>query len=184
MYRLWNDKEKRSVVLQIVTIFLLFAFLFYIVNNAITNLETIGKSYSFKFLSDPSSYDINQTLVEYDSRSPHSRALLVGVLNTMLVAFFGVILATIVGFTLGVLRLSSNWLINRLVYVYIEYVRNVPVLLHILLVYGTIVNTLPRPKSAINFDDTYFLTNRGFYTPKPEFEPAMWAVFRLVAVLL
>jgi general L-amino acid transport system permease protein len=177
LYRLWNDKEKRSVVLQIITIFLLFAFVFYIVNNAITNLETIGKSYSFKFLSDPSSYDINQTLVEYDSRSPHSRALLVGVLNTILVAFWGVILATIVGFTLGVLRLSKNWLINRLVYIYIEYVRNVPVLLHILLVYGIIVNTLPRPKFAINFDDTFFLTNRGFYTPKPEFEPAMWAVF-------
>ena len=177
LYRLWNDKEKRSVLLQIITISLLFAFLYYIVNNAITNLETIGKSYSFKFLSDPSSYDINQTLIAYDSRSPHSRALLVGVLNTLLVAFWGVILATIVGFTLGVLRLSKNWLINRLVYVYIEYVRNVPVLLHILLVYGIMVNTLPRPKFAINFDDTFFLTNRGFYTPKPEFEPAMWAVF-------
>ncbi len=174
---MWNDKEKRSVLLQIITILLLFAFLYYIVNNAMTNLATIGKSFSYKFLSDPSSYDINQTLVAYDSRSPHSRALLVGVLNTLLVAFWGIILATIVGFSLGVLRLSKNWLINRLVYVYIEYVRNVPVLLHILLMYGIIVNTLPRPKFAINFDDTYFLTNRGFYTPKPEFEPAMWAVF-------
>lgn len=182
LYRLWNDKEKRSIVMQVLTVLLLVAFVFYIANNVSSNLDRIGKSYSFKFLDDPASYDINQTLVEYNSRSPHSRALLVGVLNTMLVAFWGIILATIVGFTLGVLRLSSNWLINRVAYVYLEYIRNVPVLLHILLVYGLVVHSLPRPKSAMNWDDTFFLTNRGFYTPSPQFEPAMWAVFIMFAV--
>ncbi len=122
--------------------------------------------------------EFSDQMVEYTSRSPHSRAALVGILNTALVAVTGIILATIVGFTLGVLRLSSNWLINRTVYVYIEYVRNVPVLLHILLVHGIVVNTLPIPKKAINLaDGTFFLTNRGFYAPKPVFEPAMWAVF-------
>ncbi len=178
LYRMINDKETRAVAIQIITMALLFAFIFYIVRNAIVNLEAIGKGYSFKFLSEASNYDINQTLVEYTSRSPHSRAALVGILNTALVAVTGIILATIVGFTLGVLRLSSNWLINRTVYVYIEYVRNVPVLLHILLVHGIVVNTLPIPKKAINLaDGTFFLTNRGFYAPKPVFEPAMWAVF-------
>jgi len=97
-------------------------------------------------------------------------------MNTLLVAVTGVIIATIVGFVMGVLRLSHNWLINKVVYFYIEYVRNVPVLLHILMVHGIIVNTLPRPKDAISLEDTFFLTNRGFYTPKPLFEPAMWAV--------
>ncbi len=173
-----NDKETRSVAIQIITMTLLFAFIFYIARNAIVNLEAIGKGYSFKFLSDPSNYDINQTLVEYTSRSPHTRAALVGILNTALVAVCGIVLSTVVGFILGVLRLSSNWLINKTVYVYIEYVRNVPVLLHILLVHGIVVNTLPIPKNAINLaDGTFFLTNRGFYTPKPLFEPAMWAVF-------
>ena len=176
-YRIFYDKETRSVAIQILTISLLFAFFFYIVRNAIVNLETIGKGYSFKFLWEPSNYDINQTLIEYDSRSPHWRATIVGILNTLLVAVTGVIIATIVGFVMGVLRLSHNWLINRIVYVYIEYVRNVPVLLHILLVHGVIVNTLPRPKDAISIEDTIFLTNRGLYTPKPLFEPAMWAVF-------
>jgi general L-amino acid transport system permease protein len=173
----------RSVAIQIITIALLFFFLFYVVNNAITNLEAIGKGYSFKFLSEASNYDINQTLIEYNSRSPHTRAALVGIINTLLVAFTGVIIATVLGFILGVLRLSPNWLINRVVYVYIEYVRNVPVLLHILLVHGIVVNTLPIPKNAINFaEGTFFLTNRGFYTPKPLFEPAMWAVF--IALLI
>ncbi len=183
LYRMVNDKETRSVAIQVITIALLFAFVFYVVNNAIVNLEAIGKGYSFGFLSEPSNYDINQTLVEYSSRSPHTRAALVGILNTLLVAVTGVVIATIVGFVLGVLRLSTNWLINRTVYVYIEYVRNVPVLLHILLVHGIVVNTLPIPKNAINMvDGTFFLTNRGFYTPKPLFEPAMWAVF--IALLI
>ncbi len=176
-YRVIYDKETRSVAIQVLTLALLFAFFFYIVRNAIVNLETIGKGYSFKFLWDASNYDINQTLIDYDSRSPHWRATIVGILNTLLVAVTGVIIATIVGFVLGVLRLSPNWLINKVVYVYIEYVRNVPVLLHILMVHGIIVNTLPRPKDAISMiEGTFFLTNRGFYTPKPLFEPAMWAV--------
>ena len=176
-YRVIYDKETRSVAIQVLTLALLFAFFFYIVRNAIINLETIGKGYSFKFLWDASNYDINQTLIDYDSRSPHWRATIVGILNTLLVAVTGVIIATIVGFVLGVLRLSPNWLINKVVYVYIEYVRNVPVLLHILMVHGIIVNTLPRPKDAISMiEGTFFLTNRGFYTPKPLFEPAMWAV--------
>jgi general L-amino acid transport system permease protein len=177
LYRLFNDKELRSVTIQVITIALLFAFVFFLVNNVMTNLEAIGKGFSFKFLFDASNYDINQTLIEYNSRSPHWRAAIVGILNTLMVAVAGIILSTIVGFLLGVLRLSSNWLINRVVYVYIEYVRNVPVLLHILLVHGIVVNTLPIPKNALmGFDGALFLTNRGFYTPKPLFEPAMWAV--------
>ena len=177
LYRLFNDKELRSVTIQVITIALLFAFVFFLVNNVMTNLEAIGKGFSFKFLFDASNYDINQHLIEYNSRSPHWRAAIVGLLNTLMVAVAGIILATIVGFLLGVLRLSSNWLINKVVYVYIEYVRNVPVLLHILLVHGIVVNTLPIPKNALMaFDGKVFLTNRGFYTPKPLFEPAMWAV--------
>lgn len=177
LYRLFNDKELRSVTIQVITMTLLFGFVFFLINNVMTNLEAIGKGFSFKFLGEASNYDINQTLIEYDSRSPHWRAAIVGILNTLMVAIVGIILSTIVGFLLGVLRLSSNWLINRVVYVYIEYVRNVPVLLHILLVHGIVVNTLPIPKNAMMaFDGSLFLTNRGFYTPKPLFEPAMWAV--------
>jgi len=182
-HRLFFDKELRAVTIQVITMALLFAFFFFIINNAITNLEAIGKGYSFDFLWDASNYDISQTLIEYNSQSPHWRAAAVGIINTLLVAVAGIILSTIVGFLLGVLRLSPNWLINRVVYVYIEYVRNVPVLLHILLVHGIVVNSLPIPKNALMFlDGSLFLTNRGFYTPKPLFEPAMWAV--LIAFII
>jgi general L-amino acid transport system permease protein len=115
LYRLFNDKELRSVTIQVITMALLFAFVFFLVNNVMTNLEAIGKGFSFKFLFSASNYDINQHLIEYDSRSPHWRAALVGLINTLMVAVAGIILATFVGFLLGVLRLSSNWLINKVV---------------------------------------------------------------------
>jgi general L-amino acid transport system permease protein len=174
--RLWNDKEARAVLIQILTMVLLAAFLAYIVSNAIANLEAIGKTFSFGFLSEPASYDINQHLIPYTSRSTHLRAAVVGLLNTLLVAACGIVLTTLLGFTLGVLRLSSNWLVNRMAYCWIEMTRNVPVLLHILLIHGIIVTSLPRPKQAIDVGSTFFLSNRGFFVPSPQFEPAFWAV--------
>jgi len=177
--RLWTDKESRSVIVQIIATALIFALFYFMVTNAITNLERIGKGFSFDFLSQPSNYDINQRLISYDSRSSHLRAMQVGIINTLLVAVAGIILATILGFILGVLRLSKNWLTNKIAHVYIEYVRNVPVLLHILLIHGIFVHNLPRPKSAIGIADTAFLTNRGMFMPKPVPEPLMWAVIGL-----
>lgn len=182
--KFWNDKETRSIIVQVIATALIFAFFAYIIRNAVSNLEAIGKGFSYKFLTQPSSYDINQHFIEYTSRSTHFRAMLVGILNTLLVAVCGIILSSLIGFLLGVLRLSKNWLTNRLAYVYIEYVRNVPVLLHILLVHGIIVHSLPIPKQAMNFSDTAFLTNRGLFTPSPEFEPLFWIVFGLFVIAI
>ncbi|MBT6278235.1 MAG: amino acid ABC transporter permease, partial [Chromatiales bacterium] len=100
LLRFWRDKRIRAVITQILVIAGLFAFLGYIGSNAITNLEALGKDFGFEFLVSPASYDINQTLIEYDSRSPHYRAAMVGILNTLLVAVCGVAFATILGFTL------------------------------------------------------------------------------------
>jgi general L-amino acid transport system permease protein len=168
--RLWNNKEARSVILQILTVVGLFVFFAYIGMNAVANLEKLGKTFSFDFLWTPASYDINLTLIEYTSRSTHFRAGLVGLLNTLMVAGCGIVLASILGFTFGVLRLSNNWLINRIVYTFIEFTRNVPLLLHILLIHGIIIHSLPLPRKAINISDQVFLTNRGFYVPSPTFE--------------
>ena len=176
LMRLWNDKDARSVLIQIFTMVALFAFLAYIVTNAIANLEAIGKTFSFEFLSEPASYDINQTLIPYTSRSTHMTAAIVGLLNTLLVAVCGIILATILGFVMGVLRLSKNWLVNRIVYCFIEFTRNVPVLLHILLIHGIVVHSLPRPKDALEVGGAAFLTNRGVFMPAPELQPLFWAV--------
>ena len=177
--RIWNDKETRSVIIQIITFALIASFFAYIIRNAVVNLEALGKGFSFAFLWQPSSYDINQHLIEYDSRSSHFRAGVVGLINTLLIAVAGIILSTILGFILGVLRLSKNWITNKLAHVYIEYIRNVPVLLHILLIHGLIVHTLPVPKQGISVGDGAFLTNRGFFLPSPDFQPLFWVVLAL-----
>ena len=177
--KLWTEKRYRSILFQLIALVLLVAFVYMIATNTIANLEALGVSYGFSFLSQPSNYDINQHLIDYDSTSTHGRAAIVGLLNTALIAFFGIILATLLGFTFGVLRLSNNWVVSRLVYVYIEATRNVPVLLQILLWHGTILN-LPTAKNAIVFfSDTFFLSNRGLTMPGPQPE----AGFQIVPIV-
>ena len=176
LLRLWYDKESRSVIVQIISLAVILGFFAYLINNAVVNMAAIGKDIDFSFLFNPADYDINQTLIDYSSRSSHFRAGLVGLLNTLLIAAFGIVIATVLGFTLGVMRLSKNWITQKLAYIYIEYMRNVPVLLHILLLYGIIVNVFPKTKQAYNFGDTFFLSNRGLMSPTGTFEPAMWFV--------
>lgn len=177
--RLWYDKDSRAVIIQIITMASIFGLLAFMFTNAVANLELLGKTFSYDFLFEPASYDINQTLIPYTSESTHLRAGIVGVLNTLLIAVCGILFATILGFILGVMRLSPNWLISRIVYCFVEFTRNVPVLLHILLIHGIIVNILPNPKQAeqwANIADSVFFTKRGFFVPKPVFEPAFWFV--------
>ena len=166
--RLWRNKEARSVIVQIFTVAVVCALVAIGLHNVAVNLESIGKEFSFDFLTAPAAYDITfSPFIDYNSRETHLVAAAVGILNTLLVAVCGIVAATLLGFTMGVLRLSSNWLISRMVYVFIEFTRNVPVLLHILLVHGIVVTMLPAARKAISFGDTMFLSNRGFYVPAP-----------------
>ncbi len=181
--RLWANKEARSVIVQIVTIAVLFGVLALIFRNVVTNLAAIGKEFSFEFLNAPSAYDITfSPFIEYNSRSTHLRAAAVGILNTLLVASCGIVMATVMGFVMGILRLSRNWLVNRTVYCFLEFTRNVPVLLHILFVHGLVVTQLPVPKQALNYADSFFLTNRGFFIPAPVPEAGFWIVATAFAI--
>ena len=183
--RLWRHKEVRSVIVQIVTIAVVFALVALGLHNVAVNLEAIGKDFSFDFLSAPAAYDITfSPFIDYNSRETHLVAAAVGILNTLLVAVCGIAFATVLGFTMGVLRLSTNWLVSRMVYVFIEFVRNVPVLLHILLVHGIVVTTLPAPRAAIGVGDTMFLSNRGFYVPAPVMESGAGVVLAVLAIAI
>ena len=179
---LWREKKTRQLIIQIIAIIIVLSLLGFFVSNMLNNLELIGRDVSYAFLFTPSNYDINQHLIEYDSRSTHLRATIVGVINTALVAFFGIMLATLLGFIAGVARLSSNFLVNRISYVFVEFSRNVPVLLWILLCHGVIVHNLPHPRRAVSAYDLFFLSNRGVYSPKPIFEPAFWGVIAALIV--
>jgi len=174
--QLWSDKRYRAVLMQIMVVAGVFVFVAFLAVNAVQNLEALGKTFGFGFLQAPSSYDINQSLIDYNSRDTHFRAAVVGLINTGLVAVAGCIFATVLGFILGVLRLSSNWLINRIVYCYVEFTRNVPVLVQILLWHGVIIATLPIPRNALTPMEGIYLSNRGFYVPAPVFEDGFFVV--------
>jgi general L-amino acid transport system permease protein len=144
----------------------------WLVSNTITNLTSLGKDFNFGFLGQRAGYDINQRLIPYDSSSTHGRAALVGILNTLLIAALGCVLATILGVLAGVLRLSKNWVVARLMTVYVEGFRNVPLLLWILVIFAVMSESMPQPRdfreggsaSMLAFDSVA-VTNRGVYVP-------------------
>ena len=120
------------------------------------------------------SFDITDALVSYSSNSTYWDALVVGFLNTIRVSLLGIVLATIIGFVMGVARLSRNWLVAKIGTLYVEIFRNVPLLLWMFIIYGAMLQPLPGPKQAINILDSFFLSNRGLMVPKPSFEQGAW----------
>ena len=185
LLRLWRNKKYRSVFIQIITMVVLFAVLGLIGKNVATNLEIAGKDFSFGFLNYPAGYDITfQPFIPYTPTDTHFDAAIIGILNTLLVAVSGVILASILGFTMGILRLSNNWLISRLVYVFLEFTRNVPILLHILFVHSIFLYVFPVPKRAISISDTFFFSNRGIQIPSPVFEDGFGYVWTVLLIAI
>ena len=185
LLRLWRNQKYRSVFIQIITMVVLFAVLGLIGKNVATNLEIAGKDFSFGFLNYPAGYDITfQPFIPYTPTDTHFDAAIIGILNTLLVAVSGVILASILGFTMGILRLSNNWLISRLVYVFLEFTRNVPILLHILFVHSIFLYVFPVPKRALSISDTFFFSNRGILIPSPVFEDGFGYVWTVLLIAI
>ncbi|WP_350334216.1 amino acid ABC transporter permease [Coralliovum pocilloporae] len=168
---LLSDTRYRSTTIQVIALFIFMLVFAWLISNTIQNLEALGKDFNFGFLKDPASYDINQRLIEYTSRSPHWKAALVGILNTLLIAILGCIAATFIGVAAGVLRLSKNWIVSRLMAVYIEGTRNIPLLIQILLWYAIFIEVLPAPRQAeAMLGGALVPTNRGFYIPSFVYE--------------
>ena len=136
-----------------------------LVANVQANLAAQGINSGFGFLSERAGFAINQTLVDYTEDSNFGRVLLVGLLNTLLVSALGVAFATLLGFSLGVARLSRNWLISKLAMVYVEIFRNVPLLLQIMFWYFGVLRNLPSPRQALSIGDSVFMSNRGIVVP-------------------
>jgi general L-amino acid transport system permease protein len=186
-----NDTRYRSLTFQALAALVLALAIWYLGNNLIQNLRAAGLNISYVFLGDPSGYDINQRLVEYDSQSSHGRAALVGVLNTLLVAFLACVTATIFGVIAGVLRLSNNWLVSKIMAVYVEVFRNIPVLIWIIIIFTIMTAVMPGPRafrgddpSASMLLDLFAFTNRGVYIPMPWFENGLFASTSLNWILV
>lgn len=175
------DTRYRSGTIQVIALIGFMLLAAWLINNTAQNLAELGKPIDFGFFSEPASYDINQRLLDYDSRDTHLRAALIGLLNTLVVAVLGCATATVIGVVVGVLRLSHNWIVGRLMTVYVEMFRNVPVLLWIVFIMAILIETLPAPRAfrgedpaaSMLLSDTVAITNRGVYIPEPLFSRSL-----------
>ncbi|UZE25770.1 ABC transporter permease subunit [Pseudomonas sp. B21-056] len=169
---LLHDKRYRSYTIQIIALMCLMLAAAWLLDNTVRNLAALGKDFSFSFLWNAAGYDINQQPIAYDSQMTHGRAALVGLLNTLILAILSCATATVIGVLAGVLRLSDNWIVSRLMGAYIELFRNVPALLCILIIGAVMAQSMPAPssyRSAGITETAMAVTNRGVYVPEPLF---------------
>lgn len=180
----WNDPAIRAIFYQAILLVAVVWFGMYLFNNTTENLERQGISTGFDFLETTAGFGIITHLIEYSESSSYGRAFLVGLLNTLLISFTGIIAATILGVIIGVARLSTNWLIARLAAVYIETFRNIPLLLQIFFWYFAVLRALPAPRNSVEFADSIFLNNRGIYMPSSIYEDGFSLVVAALVVAI
>jgi len=172
----YNDPKFRSIAYQLILCAVVVFLVYGAARNAIDNLARAHIASGFGFWNDTAGFDISQTLIEYTARgSTYGRAFWVGLLNTLLVAGIGIIFATILGFVIGISRLSTNWLLAKTAGGYVETIRNLPLLLQLLFWYNAVLKALPDMRESIGIGGA-FLNNRGLYLPEPIFKDGFGAV--------
>lgn len=164
----YNDPKVRSLAAQIIFLLLLIWFGYEIFSNTAANLAKTNKNFdwTFGFLWTTAGFDIIQRPVEYTRDSTYFRAILVGFLNTLIVAGLGIVFATLLGFIIGIMRLSSNWVVAKIATGYVELIRNIPLLLQIFFWYAAVLKPLPGPKESVSIFGLAFLNNRGLTMPR------------------
>ena len=166
---LFQDQKFRGILYHTLVVGFFALGLYFVINTTAYNLEKRNIATGFGFLNNPAGFDISfSPFLDFKSTDTHLKVYFVGVLNTLLVSFCGCIAATILGFIVGIIRLSSNWLLSRIAYIYVEFTRNTPLLLQIILWYAILIQ-LPRIKQAPQIWETFYISNRGLFGPKPIF---------------
>ena len=166
----WNDPRYRSLIVQAAVLGGVILIGVYLVNNTLANMQARGIASGFGFLDRTAGFSIGMQLIEYEEANTYARAFVVGLLNTLLVSAIGVVLATVVGFVIGIARLSSNWLVAKLAAAYIEVLRNIPLLLQLFFWYFAVLRNLPAPKNSVEILGAAFLNKRGLFLPSPILE--------------
>lgn len=182
---LWRDPTFRALLVQGILLLALGAFIAMVVSNTLANLEARGITTGFGFLQERAGFSIPQTLIDYSGDSTYARTFVVGLLNTLLVSAMGIVAATLIGFAVGIARLSPNWLLARLASAYVEIFRNIPLLVQILFWYFAVLQALPSPRDSHSLFEMVFLNVRGVVLPDPQplagFAATPWTL--LVAVV-
>ncbi len=157
----WFDPKKRAILFQLLTFGIVGLLAYYLISNTLINLEKQKIATGFSFLQKESSFEIGESLVPYSAASSYGRALLVGALNTIKVAFIGIVITIILGTIIGVARLSTNWLLSKMAAIYIEVMQDIPILLQLFFWYAIFYETMPSPEQALNPGAGIYLSNRG-----------------------
>jgi general L-amino acid transport system permease protein len=168
----WLDPKKRAIFFQFLTFCMVGLLAYYLISNTLINLEKQKIATGFGFLQKESSFEIGESLISYSAASTYARALLVGALNTIKVAFIGIVITILLGTIVGVARLSSNWLVSKLAAIYIEVMQDIPILLQLFFWYAIFYETMPSPQEALNPGAGIYLSNRGVAFTIPEGHPA------------
>ncbi|MGQ7791422.1 amino acid ABC transporter permease [Faunimonas sp. B44] len=171
-----NDPRKRGFLVQFLLLLVVVSFFAWVATNTATNLQRANIASGFGFLENRAGFDVSQSAVPYYQDDSYGWALVVGLANTLLVAAAGIVIASLVGFLVGIGRLSSNWLVRQLATVYVETFRNIPPLLVIFFWYFGVLAVLPQPRDALDVGFGFSLSNRGMFAPKPIFEEGAWLI--------
>ncbi|ADO46716.1 amino acid ABC transporter permease [[Enterobacter] lignolyticus] len=163
-----SNPTVRAWLFQIVAVVAIASIVIYLIHNTITNLNNRGITSGFAFLDRSAGFGIVQHLIDYQEGDTYGRVFVVGLLNTLLVSALCIVFASIIGFFLGLARLSENWLLRKLSTLYIEVFRNIPPLLQIFFWYFAVLRNLPGPRQAVDAFDLVYLSNRGLYIPAPQ----------------
>ncbi len=184
----WNDPTVRALVYQVLAVGLVGWAAWFLISNTLNNLATRNIATGFGFLDREAGFAIGESLIAYSPADTYRRAILVGIVNTLRVAAVGIVLATIIGTIVGIARLSRNWLISRLASVYIEVLRNIPLLLQLFFWYAIITENTAGPRQALNPLPGVFISNRGIKLPwlsdQPGFDYLLWGLLLAVALTL
>lgn len=172
----WRDERKRGFAAQILVAVLIVGFAWFLGHNMVENQNRLGVPLSLSFLTDPAGFQLSFATLHVDLNSQIHRILLVGALNTLFASAIAAVIATLVGLLIGIMRLSTNWLIARIAGTYIELIRNVPLLLQLVFWYSGVLVALPKPKDSLSVWDVVFLNVKGLFTPRPIPEPGFWIV--------
>lgn len=181
----WRDPDKRAMLFQALALGFVLYLGYSLVSNTMANLERQNIQTGFNFLSVSTGFSIAESIIFYDEDSSYLDAFFVGLGNTIYVSIIGIVLATVIGFLMGVARLSNNFLLSRLAAVYVDTLRNLPLLLQIFFWYFAVLRPLPKPRNAVEFGESVFLSNRGLVGPKPIWEDGAALIgWALVAAIL
>lgn len=181
----WHDPKFRAIVYQILILGLVALGVWYLVSNTLTNLANRNISTGFGFIDREAGFAIGESVIAYNPADSYGRAIMVGLLNTLRVAALGIVLATLLGTLIGIARLSSNWLVSRVASVYIEVMRNIPLLLQLFFWYAIITEIMPGPRQALNPVAGVFISNRGIKLPALQGQALDWMLWGLgLAIVL